>query len=167
MATFSDIINPMQTVLVSCRGNAKLVGKNVSKDNLITVDWHTMININPFLYGVSIGKTRFSHGLITESGVFCVNFMPMTTEKAVLYCGRNSGDFNDKFAKTGLSKIECEKIDCCRVQEGVAVLECEVVETIDFSDHTFFIGKVVYSESKDKVAKRLFHLKNDGFTTTR
>ena len=167
MATFSDIISPMQTVLVSCRGNAKLVGKSVSKDNLITVDWHTMVNINPFLYCISIGKTRFSYGLIKESGVFCVNFMPLSKEKEVLYCGRNSGNFTDKFAKTGLHKIECEKIDCCRVQEAVAVLECEVIETIDFADHTLFIGKVVHSGLKDKNAKRLFHLKNDDFTTTK
>ncbi len=167
MPNFSEIINPLQTVLVSCRGNATLVGRTTVKDNLITVDWHTMINVEPFLYGIAIGKTRFSHTLIKESGVFCINFVPHSKAGEVLYCGRHSGNFEDKFAKTGLGKLDCEKIDCCRVREAAAFLECEIIETIDFADHTFFIGKVVHSAVMDRNAKRLFHLKGDEFGTIR
>lgn len=165
MPDFKKIINPRQTALISCRAETDILGKKTTKDNLITVDWHTPLSFEPMMYGFAITKKRFSYELVNKSGVFAVNFMPALLEKYVLFCGRHSGKHMDKFSETELSIEECEKIDCCKVREAIATLECEVINEIQTGDHVFFIGKVVYAELK-KGGKRVFHVIDDEFTTT-
>jgi len=170
LANVSEIINPRQSILVTCRGNADGVLVRHKKsdsilDNIITVDWHTPLSFNPAMYGIVIGKTRFSYRLISESGVFAVNFMPFSHKDAVLFCGRTSGIKTDKFAESGLTKTECAKIDCPRIKEASAYLECEVVNQIETGDHVMFIGRVLNAELLH-YEKRIFHTGNDDFTTT-
>jgi len=162
------IYNPRQTILVTCSENVKdkFSGKEEIKDNIITLDWHMPVSFKPFIYAIAVGKERFSHSLIKESMVFVVNFMGFHLEEEVLFCGRHSGEHMDKFEESGLTKEEAEKVHCYRVKEALAFLECEVINSIDAGDHTLFIGKVVYSEEKEK-GKRLFHREVDEFTTTK
>ena len=161
------IIAPRQTACISCRGKVKdkFSGKEEIKDNIITIDWHMQTSFEPFLYAISIGKTRFSCSLINKSRVFVVNFTPFSYKDEVLFCGRHSGEHMDKFRESGLRKEEAEKIDCCRIKEAVAFLECEVINQIEAGDHIIFIGKVVNSEERGK-EKRVFHTTGDSFTTT-
>ena len=162
----SEIANPRQTVLITTgHDHEKPSGRIEQKDNIITIDWHTPLSFEPMLYGIVIGKNRFSLELIRKSGVFVVNFMPYSKEKEVLYCGRNSGQFKDKFKETGLTKGECRTIDCSRIKESTAYLECEIINEIETGDHIMFIGKVV-NFKKNNDTKRLFHTHGDDFTTT-
>lgn len=160
--------NPMQTVLVTCRGNVKNKFRRGDslKDNVITLDWHMPVSFEPFLYSICVGKTRFSCGVIQNSKVFVVNFVPYNLKEKVLFCGRNTGENMDKIKESGLTKEESEKVDCFRVKEAVAWLECEVINEIDAGDHIIFIGKVISSHEKDN-APRLFHVEGDEFTTTK
>lgn len=162
-----SIYNPRQTVLVTCRGPVKnkFSSKEEIKDNIITIDWHMPTSFEPFLYAISIGKTRFSCNIIRNSGIFVVNFMPYEFKKEVLFCGRNSGEHINKFKESGLTKEESEKLDCCIVKESIAHLSCEIIDEISAGDHIIFIGKVINSYEKDKT-RRLFHIEGDDFTTT-
>lgn len=162
----SEITAPRQTVLVSCRGKTIVMGKEVEKDNIIALDWHMPVSFEPELYAISIGKTRFSLNLIKNSKVFVVNFMPFELKDSVLLCGTRHGEHIDKFKEAGLTKEESAKIDCPRIKEALACLECEVTAETDAGDHVIFIGKVVNSELK-KQGKRIFHLTERDFTTTR
>ena len=158
-------VYPTQVILVSTRGSADVMGKQVSKDNMMTAAWHCPLSFDPPLYGISIAKSRFTYKLITDSKVFAVNFLPFELKKQALYCGQATGASVDKFEKTGLTKEECESIDCCKVGEAVAQLECEVVDSFEVGDHVFFVGKVLKNISKgDK--KRLLYNHDDQFTTT-
>ncbi len=159
------IYGPRQTVLVTCRGKAKVLGREQEKDNIITVAWHMPLSVEPPMYAVAIGKPRFSAKLITASKVFCVNFIPKSMQEAALYCGRNSGEHVDKFSQAGLELEECEKIDCPRIAGCLGHLECEVVEQVEAGDHIIFIAKVAHSQQQ-KEDKRLFHMGGDRFTTT-
>lgn len=153
----TTLTNPLQTILVTCR--------HKGKDNIITMDWHTPLSFNPMIYAISVGKTRYSLELIKNSKVFVVNFMSKKFEKEILFCGRNSGRNCDKFAQTGLTKEESEKIDCPRIREALGFLECKVLQLIEVGDHVLFIAEVINSGLK-KHGKRLFHLHEDQFTTT-
>jgi len=121
-------------------------------------------SISPELYAISIGKTRYSLGLIKKSKVFVVNFMPYYLRDAILYCGRTSGVITDKFKETGLHKEEAESVDCPRIAEAIAYLECEVVTEVEAGDHVILIGKVIRSLLK-KEEKRIFHIEGNDFTT--
>lgn len=154
----TTLTNPRQTVLVTCR--------HKGKDNIITLDWHTPLSFYPMMYAISVGKTRYSLGLIRSSKVFVVNFMSHEHEKEVLFCGRHSGKNYDKFVETGLTREEAAKIDCPRIKEALGFLECKVVNEVEAGDHILFIAEVVSSDL-NKEGKRLFHIWGDKFTTTK
>ncbi|MBU0756995.1 MAG: flavin reductase family protein [Nanoarchaeota archaeon] len=160
-----NIVNPRQTVLVTCRADVKNFGKQGVKDNIIAIDWHTPLAFNPMMYAISVGKERFSCELIKASGVFVVNFMSNANEKEVLFCGRNTGRHIDKFEATELTRDEADKVDCCKINEALAYMECEVTETIETGDHVLFIANVLGSEVR-KSGKRLYHTNGNEFTTT-
>ena len=164
-----SINNPRQVILVSSRADIEIMGRKQVKDDIITLAWHMPASFNPELYAISIGKTRFSHKLISDSKVFVINFIPYELKKQALFCGTRSGEHIDKFKEAGLTKEEAEKIDCPRIKEAIAYHECEAINQIDTGDHTIFIGKIVNSELKAN-KKRLFQgdssLKGHGFTTT-
>lgn len=161
------ITNPRQTILVSCRGNAFVLGQEVNKDNIITLSWHMPASFKPNLYAIAIGKSRFSAKLIGQSKVFCVNFAALSMEKEAALCGRNSGEHMDKFEQYNILKEECEKINCPRLREAIGFMECEVINEIESGDHIIFIGKVLNSELKDESAQRLFQIAGTDFTTTK
>jgi flavin reductase (DIM6/NTAB) family NADH-FMN oxidoreductase RutF len=153
---------PIQTVLVSCRANVDIIGRDVLKDNLIAVDWHMPVSFNPALYAISVGKARFSCGLISKSRCFVVNFMPYSQLDAVLFCGTNTGRSIDKFKKSGLTKEEGEAVDCPKVAQACAALECEVINSVDSGDHIIFVGRILAAFEKMS-APRLFHDRDDKF----
>ncbi len=153
----TSLSNPRQTVLLTVRADGK--------DNIITLDWHTPLSFGPMMYGVCIGKTRYSLELVRKSKVFVVNFMGKEFEKEVLFCGRHSGRSFDKFKETSLEKEESETINCPRIRQALGYLECEVEREVETGDHIFFIAKVKKAELKRK-GKRLFHMFADNFTTT-
>ena len=142
-----------------------MMGKEMTKDNIITLAWHSPLSFDPQLYGICVGKTRFTHDLIKESNVFAVNFVPHDMKDLALYCGRTTGASTDKFAKDGLTKEDCDTIHCSRIAEASAVLECEVVDSFETGDHTFFVGKVVKTLDRDD-KKRLLYMGEERFTST-
>ncbi|NQU78314.1 flavin reductase family protein [Candidatus Woesearchaeota archaeon] len=160
-----ETVNPRQVVLVTARGKTDSLGRTLQKDNIITLSWHTPLSFDPYLYGICIGKKRFSCKLIQESKVFAVNFIAHEMKGMALYCGRSTGEVVDKFCKEGLTKEECDSIDCCRIQEASAWLECEVIDQLETGDHILFVGKVTSKSNKDD-RKRLFYMGNDRFTST-
>ncbi len=160
-----NIAYPRQVILVTSSEKTEIMGKEVEKDNMMTLSWHMPVSFNPMMYAIAIDKNRFSYELIEKSKCFCVNFMPFDLKDEILFCGRNSGKHMDKFEKTGLTKEECEKIDCVRIKEALSHLECELVNEFEAGDHIILIGKVIgINENRD--GKRPYQVKGDDFTTT-
>jgi len=157
---------PKQTVLITSRANVKLFGKTVEKDNIMTASWHTMLSFDPFLYGVLIAPSRFTHKLIQKSKVFCVNFIPYDMREQALKCGNSSGEVIDKFKEFKIEKGECKTIDCPYVKGACAIYECRVVSSLQLGDHTLFIGQVITAK-KFSNKPRLFQEKHDDFVTTK
>lgn len=153
------IIQPRQIVLVTSR--------HESKDNIITIGWHTRVSSNPELYAFALSKRRHSYGMIKDSRCFAVNFVPPEAEDDAEYCGTNSGRNVDKFEKLGIVKDECEKIDCPTIRGAAAIMECKLIHEIDFknSSYVLFIGEVV-SKKLIKEGKRLLWSDGKYMTTS-
>ncbi|MFP4112467.1 MAG: flavin reductase family protein [Candidatus Woesearchaeota archaeon] len=159
---FNEIANPRQAVLVTCKDE----DSRDSKDNIIAVTWHSPVSFEPPLYMISIGKTRHSKEIISKSGCFTINFMSYELKDKVFFCGTHSGAHVDKFRECGFTKDNAQTIDCPKIKEASAHIECEVVNQIDSGDHIIFIGKVnVFNQNKE--SERTIHLGKDKFTTTR
>jgi flavin reductase (DIM6/NTAB) family NADH-FMN oxidoreductase RutF len=153
----TDLTNPLQTMLLTSRADGK--------DNIMALDWHMPASFEPMMYAVSIGKTRHTLGIVRKSGVFVVNFMITGSEKDILYCGRHTGVEADKFAQTGLKKVEAETIDCPRLEIAAGYLECVVEKEIEAGDHIVFIARVAKA-ALQKNGKRPFHVAGDKFVST-
>jgi flavin reductase (DIM6/NTAB) family NADH-FMN oxidoreductase RutF len=165
MVELKEVINPRQTVLITCKSNVEIMGKEIEKENIMPVAWHTPLSYDPPLYGIALHKNRFSLKLVRSSGNFIVNFMPYSFRNQVNKLGKVSGEFVEKFEETLLTKDDGETLDCPRITEALAYIECEVLNEVDAGDHVFVIGKVVHVV-KVKEGKRLLYKGNSEFTTT-
>ena len=158
------INNPRQTALISCRGPAEIMGVKEEINDIIPVDWHSPASYDPRRYLVLISKKSPALERIRSSQAFVVNFMPYDLVDKIIACGKEFK--KDEFKQVGLTETPSEKlIDCPRIKEAVAWLECEVFNEIDVGDHVLFIGNVMHSELV-KEAKRPFHVDGEFYTTT-
>lgn len=158
------INNPRQTVLVSCRGPATLLGVEEHINDIIPLDWHSPASYDPRKYIILVSKKAPALERIRSSGAFVVNFMPYEFKDKVIKCGKEFK--KDEFQEVGLTAAPSEKlIDCPRIKEAIAWLECEVEQETDVGDHVLFIGKVLHTDFITD-AKRLFHVDGDVYTTT-
>ncbi len=140
---------PRQVVLVTTRFQ--------EQENVWPVDWHIPLSLSPKLYGLALNRSGYGTELVRASGVFVVNFVPVTWEEVIFFCGRTSGRQVDKFAATGLAKEEAQTVDAPRLADALGVLECRVVRAVETGDHTFFVGEVTHEVFRGQ-APRLHHL---------
>jgi flavin reductase (DIM6/NTAB) family NADH-FMN oxidoreductase RutF len=156
---------------------ATSVDKN-GKPDIIALSWVMPTSFDPPIVAISVGSSRYSHGLITGCGEFVVNIPPISILGKVQLCGSISGRTADKFAEAGLTSIASKKVRPPRIKECVAHLECKLVDKFQTGDHTIFVGRVV-AASVDEAAfddkeniiklelfKPVFHLGGDYFSTS-
>lgn len=164
MTEIEEFSKPRQTALVTTRNKTeKISGRIETTDNISVITKH--IPISPEVYAIALNKDTLSYNHIKGSKVFALNFMPYSKEEEVRYCKENSGRFKNKFKESGLKKEECESIDCPNIKEAIANAECEIINEIEIGNYSLFIAKVVKFKNKGDT-KRIFHTKEDNFTTT-
>jgi flavin reductase (DIM6/NTAB) family NADH-FMN oxidoreductase RutF len=97
------------------------------------------------------GDTKDSVANVRETGVFCVNIVAHAMREAM---NRTSGPWpreTDEFADAGIARAPCRVIDCARVAEAPAALECRLVEVIRLrgAANLMVIGEVVGVHIRD------------------
>jgi flavin reductase (DIM6/NTAB) family NADH-FMN oxidoreductase RutF len=113
------------------------------KTNFAPCAWSTGLSYNPFLFGVSVGKDRFTHGVLTESDAFTVNFLDFHHFRLVRSLGRSSGAEIDKAKEFNVSYAMGKKAAAPVMDAAYYALECRKQEAHCFGDHTLFVGAVV------------------------
>jgi flavin reductase (DIM6/NTAB) family NADH-FMN oxidoreductase RutF len=141
------LLYPMRIVLVTSRSGGK--------DNIMAAAWCFPLSMDPPLFGVSLSGKRHSYSVIKEGKCFGINLVAPDMREAALVCGTKSGKDVDKFAESGLSKEEGEKIDCALVGESPASIECRLVDTIKTGDHYVMVGEAV-NVKKRRESKGLY-----------
>ena len=115
----------------------------VEKPNIITLAWVGILCSEPPIIGVSIRPSRYSYGLVKQSGEFAVNVPTAEMLRVVDWCGTVSGHSADKFAAMGLTPVPTQVIRTAVIKECPLNIECQVVQTIQLGSHDLFLGKVV------------------------
>ena len=143
----SAFLNPVPLIMCSCG--------TMEVPDIITVAWCGTVNSEPPMVSVSVRKSRYSHGLISESGRFCVNLVSRDLVRAADLCGVKSGRDVDKFAETGLTKVPSPLYGIPMIGESPVNMECSVKQVLELGSHDMFIGQIdgVY------VAEKLFDSK--------
>jgi len=115
----------------------------LERPNIITLAWVGTLCSEPPIIGISIRPSRYSHGLVKQSGEFAVNVPTAEMVRAVDYCGNVSGRTEDKFKAMDLTAVLAKVVRTAVIKECPVNIECQVVQTIHLGSHDLFLGKVV------------------------
>ncbi len=130
----ASLLAPVPVVMLSVKGK--------DADDVVTLAWCGTVNSDPPMLSVSIRKSRFSHGLLSESGKACVNLVSGALCAACDYCGVKSGRDTDKFADMNLTKVPSPLYGVPMIGESPVCLECSVVNVTELGSHDMFLMKI-------------------------
>ncbi|WP_145107415.1 flavin reductase family protein [Cereibacter sediminicola] len=140
---FNAIVAPRPIGWISTRGP--------TGDNLAPYSFFNAVAYVPPQVMFASTSTKDSLAALRESGVFCVNIVE---EAALSRMNATSAAFprgTDEFLEAGVDKAECRTIDCPRVGDGPASLECRVTQVVDLlgRDNHLVLGEVTGVHLRD------------------
>ena len=134
---------PVPPAMVTCG--------DMEHSNIITVAWTGITNTVPPKTYISVRPSRFSYGLIKESGEFVINLTPAKLIKEADYCGIYTGAKVDKFAKCRFTKEAASEVACPIIGESPLSLECRVTDIIELGSHHMFMADIVAIDVDDSL----------------
>ncbi len=98
-----------------------------------------------------VGDTKDNVANIRETGVFCVNVVEYAARDAMNITSAGLAHGEDEFAAAGIEKTMCEQIDCARVANAPASLECRMTQIIKIEGASNFVvfGEVIGVHLRD------------------
>ena len=129
------MLAPVPPALISCG--------TVERPNVMTAAWTGIISSEPPMTYVSIRPSRFSHGLIKDSGEFVINLTTLPLAEAADFCGVKSGRDTDKFQAMHLTAAPCAKVKAPQVAESPVSIECKVKSIVNYGTHDMFLAEIV------------------------
>ena len=110
--------------------------------NAMTLNWATQVAFDPKLIGIGVEAAALTHELIAEGGVF-----------SLCTVARDDRSIIRKFTKPVDVDLDAMSLNGFGFHEGVTgapildqapgYLDCEVRQSVDLGEHTFFIGEVL------------------------
>lgn len=131
-----NMLYPVPPVMVSC-------GREGERPNIITVAWAGTVCSDPAMVSISVRPSRYSHGILCETGEFVVNLVTHKLAYAADYCGVASGRDVDKFRKMKLTPLPSRHIGAAGIAESPVNIECRVKERIPLGTHDLFLAEVL------------------------
>ena len=111
--------------------------------NSLTVAWCGTLCTTPAKTYISVRPSRYSYGILKETGEFVINLVPTALTKAADYCGTFTGAKVDKFAKCGFTAEAVEGVCAPAIAECPVSIACRVTDVVPLGTHDMFIADVV------------------------
>jgi flavin reductase (DIM6/NTAB) family NADH-FMN oxidoreductase RutF len=112
--------------------------------NVMSAGWHAALSMLPPLYGVALGRGRFTYELVRASRVFAVHFLPFAQVRTVAAVGATSRRSGlDKFERFGIETAPGAVLPVPILQDAYLVYECRVSAVHATGDHDWVVGEVV------------------------
>ncbi len=124
---------PLRTYLI--------VSGSEEEFNVMTADWVIRISRDPYIVGVSIAPTRYTHKLVLKYGEFVIAVPTIQILREVWIAGTESGP--SKLKKLKLTFVRSRTVKTPSIKECIANLECKVIDHRSYGDHTLFVGEVI------------------------
>jgi flavin reductase (DIM6/NTAB) family NADH-FMN oxidoreductase RutF len=112
--------------------------------NLITLEWFMRTSIQPPMFAISIGHSRFSKDCLEANRYFNLVFPSPELHALCNLAGSNSGREMDKFTEGKVESFPGKLHKLPVLKQSLAVFECEVVTQVKSGDHTIYVGQVHY-----------------------
>ncbi|MFC2061499.1 flavin reductase family protein [Elusimicrobiota bacterium] len=132
----SQLTKPEHAVLL-------ISGSSLNNANIMVAGWVMRTSHEPSLIAVSVGKTRYTHGLMEENNQFVLAYPVKGMEEIIEFCGSRSGRDVNKFEKLGIKTVPARKIDLPIIENARVNFECRIIDRIETGDHTVFVGEVL------------------------
>jgi flavin reductase (DIM6/NTAB) family NADH-FMN oxidoreductase RutF len=144
-----------KTVMHSYPGMVALVTVSFNgEDNIMAAGWHTYISHEPPIYGVAIGRERFTYPLLKEAGKLAINFLPFEKAEFIQQTGVFSGSNVNKFEIGNMGFDRGLATNAPILQDAYVAYECEVIDRNSYGDHDWFVGNIVqFYRDNDKFSE--------------
>lgn len=140
---FNAIVTPRPVAWISTRGPA---GDNLAPYSF----FNAVAYVPPQVMFTSTG-VKDSLRAARDSGVFAVNVVQASMLQVMSETSAEFPPGTDEFIACGVAKVECHEIDCPRVADAPATLECRVTQIVPLLGAADFmvIGEVVGIHLRD------------------
>lgn len=130
-----NMLYPLPVVMVSCRRPGE-------RPDIVTAAWCGTVCTDPPMVSVSLKPSRYSFGIIRETGEFVINLTTAGLARAADFCGIRSGRDIDKFKAAHLSAQPSRHVSAPGITESPVNIECRVRQVIPLGSHTMFLAEV-------------------------
>jgi len=135
------LLAPVPPALITC-GDAE-------HPNVMTAAWCGILCSDPPTTYVSVRPSRYSWGLIRETGAFVINLPTADMTKKVDFCGIYTGKKLDKIARCGFALTDSHAVAVPTLADCPIALECRVREVIPLGSHDMFLADIVSVSADD------------------
>ncbi len=98
----------------------------------------------PLLVRVAVSPSTLTHEWIRESRAFGISVLARGQEEIAWFCGAHSGRGIAKLERLGL-RWRMDPHGIVLVPNAFSTSACRVVEEVELTDHTLFVGEIVAS----------------------
>ena len=137
------LLYPVPPALVSCG--------SMEHPNAITIAWTGIVCSDPAMTYISVRPSRYSYGLIKESGEFVINLVPRELAKKADFCGMYTGRKVDKFKKCALTPLKSNDVSAPTIEECPINIECKVSDIIPLGSHDMFLADILSVNVDEKM----------------
>lgn len=126
-------------------GFYSLTSRNGDDVNAMVANWVTQASFSPRLMAVGLQKTCYTHGVVEEGRVFCVNLFKKEDQDAMMPFTKGRAKNPDKMKEA--TYTEAPETGCPVLEGAAAYIECKVVAILDIGgDHVIMIGEAIGAE---------------------
>lgn len=132
-----------KTVMHSYPGMVALVTVTYNgKSNIMAAGWHSYISFEPPMYGVAIGRQRYTYELVKNAEGFAINFVPYNKAAFIQETGVYTGEKLDKFVHGQMQYESGITIDAPILHDAYVAYECKTIDVNTYGDHDWFIADI-------------------------
>lgn len=141
---FNAIVAPRPIAWVSSRSADGI-------DNLAPYSFFNAVAYVPPQVMFSSSGTKDSLSNIKDTGVFSINLVGRALADVMNKSSKHVPADVDEFAYAGITKTDCDTINCPRVLDAPATLECKVTQIVQLAgdDNHMVIGEVTGVHMRD------------------
>ena len=123
-----------------------------------TVNSIMQITSEPATIALSVNHNNYTNGCIEKTGKFAFSILSEDSNPDLIgNFGFKSGKDNDKFENVDYEMVEGVPV----VKDSAGYVVCEIIDKMETSTHTVFLGKViageVYDEAKRQMTYAYYH----------
>ena len=138
-------------------GVAVVTSKRETDINGLSVAWMTQVSYSPPLVMVCVGKEKYTHELIDDSGGFAINILSERQKDVAKLFGLQSGRTSNKFNDV---EYELKKSGAPILKDCLAYIDCTVHKSIDVGDTTLFVGEILEASINNREKPLIYNSKD-------